>query len=62
MLSLLIAAIAEFARDYPEKLTLASYEEIIDSSCLVLKYKRGATTVSPSPRTTRRRPDPSLTT
>ena len=40
-LSLLIAAMAEFARDYPEKLTRVSYEEIIDSGYLILKYKKG---------------------
>lgn len=40
-LSLLIVAIAEFAREQPEKLTHVSYEEIIDSGYLVLKYKKG---------------------
>ncbi len=40
-LSLLIAAMAEFAREHPEKLTHVSYEEIIDSGYLVLKYKKG---------------------
>lgn len=40
-LSLLIAAMAEFAREYPDKLTHVSYEEIIDSGYLVLKYKKG---------------------
>lgn len=40
-LSLLIAAMAEFAREHPDKLTHVSYEEIIDSGYLVLKYKKG---------------------
>lgn len=40
-LSLLITAVAEFAREHPEKLTHVSYEEIIDSSYLVLKHKKG---------------------
>ena len=40
-LSLLIAAMAEYAREQPEKLTHVSYEEIIDSGYLVLKYKKG---------------------
>ena len=40
-LSLLITAMAEFARKQPEKLTHVSYEEIIDSGYLVLKYKKG---------------------
>ena len=40
-LSLLIAAMAEYAREHPEKLTHVSYEEIIDSGYLVLKYKKG---------------------
>ena len=40
-LSLLIAAMAEFAREQPEKLTHVFYEEIIDSGYLVLKYKKG---------------------
>ena len=30
-LSLLIAAMAEFAREHPDKLTHVSYDEIIDS-------------------------------
>lgn len=40
-LSLLIVAMAEFAREHPEKLTHTSYEEIVDSGYLVLKYKKG---------------------
>lgn len=40
-LSLLIAAMAEFARERPDKLSHVSYEEIIDSGYLVLKYKKG---------------------
>ena len=40
-LSLLIAAMAEFAREHPDKLTHVSYEEIVDSGYLVLKYKKG---------------------
>lgn len=40
-LSLLIVAIAEFAREHPDKLTHVSYEEIVDSGYLVLKHKKG---------------------
>lgn len=40
-LSLLIAAMAEFACEQPEKLTHVSYEELIDSGYLVLKCKKG---------------------
>ena len=40
-LSLLIVAMAEFAREHPDKLTHVSYDEIIDSGYLVLKYKKG---------------------
>ena len=40
-LSLLIVAMAEYAREHPEKLTHASYDEIVDSGYLVLKYKKG---------------------
>ena len=40
-LSLLIVAIAEFAREHPDKLTHVSYEEIVDSGYLILKYKKG---------------------
>ena len=40
-LSLLIVAIAEFAREHPDKLTHVSYEEIVDSGYLVLTYKKG---------------------
>lgn len=31
----------EFAREHPDKLTHVSYEGIIDSGYLVLKYKKG---------------------
>ena len=40
-LSLLIVAMAEFTREHPDKLTHVSYDEIIDSGYLVLKYKKG---------------------
>lgn len=40
-LSLLITALAGFAREHPDMLTHVSYEEIIDSGYLVLKYKKG---------------------
>lgn len=40
-LSLLIVAMAEYAREHPDKLTHVSYEEIIDSGYLIFKYKKG---------------------
>lgn len=40
-LTLLILAIAEYAREHPDKLTHVTYDEIIDSGYLVLKHKKG---------------------
>ena len=40
-LSLLIVALAEYAKAHPESLTHVSYDEIIDSGYLILKYKKG---------------------